>query len=208
MKPLDEQETGDTPVPDFAPSSSGGNGGGNLLLEAALAYARLGLRVLPVHSVIAGKCTCRRSKCPSPGKHPRTDHGAKDSTRNERVISDWWRLWPEANIGMTLDQLIVIDVDGGDAWALLQKLMKEHGGLSEAPWQTTGRSNGMHIIYGVPAGLSPQLRKSIAPQLEIRTGPHSYVVMTPSLHASGKRYQWGKGYAPGKLKRLRHRHGS
>ena len=44
----------------------------NPQLDAALFYARKGLKVLPVHSVKNGVCSCANQKCESPGKHPMT----------------------------------------------------------------------------------------------------------------------------------------
>ena len=42
------------------------------LLAAALDYARRGWRVLPLHDVTAGVCSCRDGEaCRTPGKHPR-----------------------------------------------------------------------------------------------------------------------------------------
>ncbi len=57
-------------------------------LDAALAYARRGWPVLPVHSAEdGGRCTCEKGReCDSPGKHPRTRHGVKDATTDEGQI--------------------------------------------------------------------------------------------------------------------------
>jgi len=42
-------------------------------MRAALRYAALGWRVLPLHTPDAsGVCSCGREDCPKPGKHPRT----------------------------------------------------------------------------------------------------------------------------------------
>ncbi len=40
------------------------------LLHAALSYAARGWRVLPLHTMRAGRCSCNRAQCPSPAKHP------------------------------------------------------------------------------------------------------------------------------------------
>ena len=90
-------------------------------LDAALAYARAGLAVLPLHHPIGeGKCSCRKA-CGSIGKHPHTRNGYYDATTDEATISAWWERWPNANIGIAtgmISGLVVLDVDpknGGDA---------------------------------------------------------------------------------------------
>ena len=53
------------------------------MLESALAYSRLGWRIMPLHNIENGICTCRPSPtrpkagaaCISPGKHPRIKTG-------------------------------------------------------------------------------------------------------------------------------------
>src|SRR5688500_12319033 len=85
------------------------------LLEAALAYAASGWRVLPLHSVLNGVCTCLRPDCPSPGKHPLTSNGVHDASINSDDIRAWWEKWPNANVGVATGSgsgIIVIDLDG------------------------------------------------------------------------------------------------
>jgi hypothetical protein len=59
------------------------------LLLAASDYAHRGWRVLPLHGIVEGKCTCGKKDCGSPGKHPRTPRGFKDATINENIIMSW-----------------------------------------------------------------------------------------------------------------------
>ncbi len=55
------------------------------MLEAALAYAEVGLPVFPV---VSG------------GKAPLTPHGFRDATVNPATITAWWTRWPKVNIAM------------------------------------------------------------------------------------------------------------
>ena len=44
----------------------------NTMMRAALAYARLGLAVIPLHTPRGdGGCSCGRANCGNRGKHPR-----------------------------------------------------------------------------------------------------------------------------------------
>lgn len=58
------------------------------LREAAAGYAQRGWRVLPLHTVTKGMCSCGTT-CSSPGKHPRTRNGLKDATTDLTAIDAW-----------------------------------------------------------------------------------------------------------------------
>ena len=84
----------------------------------ALTYARYGWSVIPVHSVVAGRCTCRRTECPSPAKHPSIRwEPAMDHPATPKHIAAWWKRWPDANVGIvtgTVSCLAVVDVGQRD----------------------------------------------------------------------------------------------
>jgi putative DNA primase/helicase len=92
------------------------------LRDAALAYAKWGFRVLPLHHPVpapvrtgpsALRCSCGDPGCEPVGKHPRTRNGLHDATRSRAQIAAWWRRWPQANIGLVTGELAdVLDVDG------------------------------------------------------------------------------------------------
>ncbi len=152
-------------------------------LEFALRYAGAGFRVLPLHSAPDGRCTCRKPECDSPGKHPRTEHGAHDSTNDEAVIRKWWERWPDANIGMTLDGLVAVDEDprnGGDVDALPHK-------LPETCNARTG-GGGSHRLYRALNGA--KYPGHLARGIDLKNGHGGYIVVEPSVHASGQRYCW------------------
>ena len=75
----------------------------NAFLEAALQYAELGYAVLP----------CR------PGdKPPLTSNGLKAATTDPDQIERWWSKWPDANVAIRTDGLLVIDVDTPDGTSI------------------------------------------------------------------------------------------
>ena len=81
----------------------------------ALEYAPLGLRVVPMHTIEDGHCSCEAvSDCPRPGKHPITRHGVNDATTDDEQIVKWWTEHPNANIGIAAgraSRILVLDID-------------------------------------------------------------------------------------------------
>ena len=72
-------------------------------LEIALAWARWGIRVLPLHTVSGRGCTCPDAEwCELWGAHPRGSMTALDATTNATTIASWWCRWPDARPGRAL----------------------------------------------------------------------------------------------------------
>lgn len=171
----------------------------SLLLSAALDYARRGWEVLPLHSVKGTNCSCRKAKCSSPGKHPRTRHGLKEATRDEQTIKRWWRTWPYANVGICTGSrsgFVVVDVDrrhGGEE--SLRELEQQYGKLPHTVMSRTG-GGGQHLLFAHPGGtVRNKVQVGGLPGLDVR-GDGGYIVAPPSLHTSGRPYQWEPGCDP------------
>jgi putative DNA primase/helicase len=133
--------------------SSYSSDAGASLLDAALDYARLGLKVLPLHSTDASStCSCGKIDCTSPGKHPRTPHGLKDASIDEAAILPWWERFPDANPGIAMGAsgLVGIDVDvkngkqGEETW---QAIRDELGAEIEDTTMVRTPSGGFHLWY-------------------------------------------------------------
>lgn len=156
-----------------------------MLLEAALAYARKGWKIIPLHwPTPGGGCSCRRADCDRIGKHPRFKDWQQLATTDEATIRAWWRAAPQANIGILTGQasgLLVLDVDEGGADAI-----EDYGGFAETLWCQTG--NGAHHYFAHPGGHIPNAVK-FAPGLDVRSDG-GLVVAPPSRHANGSSYQW------------------
>lgn len=167
----------------LAPSTACASGTPDLL-AAALAYAAAGVAVMPLFAPDARtRCSCRRGpECNRPGKHPRNRGGLTGASTDPAVITEWWRLWPDANLGgLTGDVFDVCDVDGPDGIAAVAPLLGAcHG---EAPLVRTG-SGGWHLLF-TPTGLGN--RVGFLPATDWR-GVGGYVVLPPSQHISGGRY--------------------
>jgi hypothetical protein len=155
-------------------------------LTAALAYARHGIPVLPVHSPDPrGGCSCDKGvSCPRPGKHPHLRHGLTEASTDPRRIDMWWARWPGANVGLRTGVVMdVADVDSAEGWHGLCHLLG--GELPAGPRVRTG-GGGWHFWFN-PLGFGNRVR--LLPGLDWR-GSGGYVVAPPSRHASGGDYRW------------------
>lgn len=161
------------------------------MLPYALQYVELGLKIFPCNWPIENRCSCGKADCTSPGKHPRTPNGFYAATDDARQIKEWWERMPYANIGLRTgaeNNILVLDVDpphGGDA--SLVKLEEQFGKLPPTLRARTG-SGGEHVIFQHVDGLTNCVG-AIGDGLDIRTDG-GYIVIAPSLHISGRRYEW------------------
>lgn len=153
------------------------------ILDAALSYAERGWAVFPLRP---------REKIPFAGTQ-----GFKDATCDAGRIRESWGLHPTANVGIAtgkMSGLTVVDVDpknGGDATLL--DLQREHGRLPDTVTVSTG-SGGFHF-YFADAGVGNSASR-IGKGVDVR-GVGGYVVAPPSIHPSGRTYEFFEDAAPG-----------
>lgn len=156
----------------------------NSLEDCALDYLARGWSVIPI--VWRGKRPVVRwaeyqHRCPPQAEVRRWFHGRED-----------------VNIGIVTGRcsgLVVVDVDpdhGGDT--SLARIEASRGALPGTVSAVTG-GGGRHIYFRHPGGI---VRNAVAilPGIDVR-GDGGYVVAPPSMHASGRRYAWESGCAPG-----------
>jgi hypothetical protein len=136
----------------------------------AIAYARKGIKVFPLHEIESDReCSCGKLSCDSAGKHPRMSGWQAAATCDEDQIKDWWREWPNANIGVKCgaeSNLTVLDVDGDEGRESLRALELEHGELPETPIALTGRG-GAHYLFAFEPGLQNAVK--FTKGLDVRT---------------------------------------
>lgn len=156
---------------------------GNEFLEAALGYQKYGWHVIPLHSVTNGVCSCGTDCEDSAGKHPRLKSWAKGDRPDAELIRQWWGRWPDGNVGIatgSLSGIIAVDVDDAEA---AEETLKH---LPETATVRTG--NGFHRLYQSPNGTLTNKVKSL-PGIDVRA-EGGLIVVPPSTHYTGRRYEW------------------
>lgn len=147
----------------------------------ALYYASLGWAIIPL---IPGT------------KRPANKHGSAEATSDIATINQWWAQWPTANIGMcpAKSGLYALDVDprnGGDK--SFEKLQTEHVGVLASPLMNlSGSGSGFHQLFKA----KPDARYLGQPAEGIDGKHKGFIVLPPSLHPSGKLYEWSGGTHP------------
>ena len=147
--------------------------------DAALVYGHHGVHVFPCQP---------RGKTPLPGLK-----WADQATTNLDRIADWWIGTPDANIAIPLgpNGVFVVDVDGPDARAHLDRLQQHNTALPDTYRVRTGRAegDGLHYVFRQPVDRPAVRNRKIDgnPKLETR-GDGGYVIAPPSIHASGRTY--------------------
>jgi hypothetical protein len=162
---------------DFAPEPAG-----ETLLDFALEYAaQLDWPVFP----------CR------PDKTPYTAHGFKDASTDEAQIRTWWERWPDAGIGLPTGPasgVYVVDIDEGKGGpASWQALEDRHRDVMTMASRTGG--GGWHLYFRAPDFDLRSTAGRLGPGIDTR-GDGGYVILPPSTHASGARYEWTRWRRP------------
>jgi len=159
--------------------------------EIVTFFCDLGIPLLPCYGIDGGQCTCKRgSSCPSPGKHPLMSNWQKVASMEPAKVMKWLRGKKPVNLAICTGRwskvtgkfLVVVD---GDivAHPFLQRLARH----STTVTQRSG-SGGDHAFYwsNFPVKNSCQM---VDEKVDIR-GTGGLVVIAPSLHKNGKRYEF------------------
>lgn len=156
--------------------------------DAALRYMTHGWSPLPVGNRPGEKTPPPTGWTGSDAPYPTEDQ-----------IAEWVDSHPDRNIGIRMpDTVIGIDVDGYDdkPGVFTMKAAAERHGKLPATWVSTSRSDMSGIRwFAIP---TPQKLpgKLIHPDNEDQSGVeviqrhHRFAVVPPSIHPSGRRYQW------------------
>jgi len=173
------------------------------LVEFGLYPVRLHYPVFEQDRVL---CSCGDPSCPekkSQGKHPVGASWGKTATQDAEIISSLWgnRPW---NVGIVVglchgipenEAIIDIENDTEEGRMLADVLLE---GV-EYPCYTSGKS--IHRLFRWDPAFPPLATMTIK-GLEFRFGGkglQSQSVAPPSIHPSGKTYQWIEGKSPAEI---------
>ena len=137
------------------------------MLEHALRYFAQGIKVIPLKP---------RDKWPLvPWK------GVEIT---EERIREWWGQWPDANIGILLSEsdLLVIDIDNKEGFEEVKKL-----GFDTDTWLSQS-GKGFHLYYRHDGLKSRATKCGDSRGIDVLAA--GYVIAPPSVHPSGRVYEW------------------
>ena len=157
-------------------------------LDTALAYTRLGIRVVPI----------------KPGhKYPGIDNWQNLATDDTDVVTSWWSGdYKSYGIGIATGrtkhgQIFVVDVDDREEYRgsdTLHDLEQRYGALPETVTAITG-TGGQHLYFYSPVEVRNDAGSRLGVGLDIR-GEGGQVLAAPTTHPNGRQYQWVDGWSP------------
>lgn len=147
-------------------------------LRHAIAYARDGRPVFPCH----------------PDKTPLTAHGFKDATTDWTRLVAWWGKHPDAMIGMPTGKpsgvvAVDLDIDAGkglDGVTAFNSLLPADAAPVVTRTHRTPRG-GVHLLFAWPGVPVKTSAGQLVPGVDVR-GDGGYIIMPPSVAASGRAY--------------------
>jgi uncharacterized protein YdaU (DUF1376 family) len=162
---------------------------GHATLAAAQSYCERNWKLLAVWGVTNGVCDCGKHDCTSPGKHPRYRNWP-DRASSSMEGAQWWLTQTNFNIAVATGSgsgIFVIDEDGPEGELSLNELQAKYGALPATLTAKTGR--GWHLYFRHPGGRVKSNAGMLGNKLDVR-GDGGYVLVPPSMHISGVRYEW------------------
>lgn len=149
------------------------------VLNAALGYAELGYRVLPV----------------APGsKRPLLRDWPTAASADPAVIEKWFSEHPNANIAILAEGCLVLDLDAGYDSDFVNAARAAEIKALAPPVQKTPRG-GFHVIFRRPEGVCWRCSASkLAQKVDVKTNG-GYILVAPSSTEVGS-YRWLRPLRP------------
>lgn len=155
--------------------------------QIALDTADLGLCVFPI--------------VPNAKSPPLIPNWQNEASNNHNRVNAWWDEWPDANIGVCTNGLMLIDVDikkgGREAFEGLLKQAELLGDPMPSTWAVRTTTGGAHLYFALPQGVTvANSVEHLCKGVDVR-GEGGYVV-APGSTIGDKEYAWKGDYAPAK----------
>lgn len=120
------------------------------------------------------------------GKRPLFAWGQyQEEHATDAEVERWLADHPAANVAVAtgaVSGIVVVDIDSDEGKANLER----HGFLPKTPYQRTGK--GEHHFFAYP-GFHVNNKAAFVPGVDLRADG-GYVVVAPSVHPSGAKYEW------------------
>jgi archaellum biogenesis ATPase FlaH len=147
-------------------------------IEYAKAYVSKGFSVIPL-----------KPEDKRPAIESWKDYQTRKAAKKE--LEEWFGNGSQNNIGIVtgkISGIAVVDLDSEEA---IQFAKENH--FPQTPTVKTGK--GRHLYYRYRDGIRNFQNRDDLPGIDLR-GDGGYVVVPPSIHPSGRKYQWveGKGF--------------
>lgn len=169
------------------------------MIEAAKELIQLGLPIIPVCSHDHKGASAKHiERCKCPGKTPLIKGWQTWSETTEKDLANWKAQFKSFNLGLPLGDAsgyCGIDVDGEEG---IKLLLEMSNGDLPGTWEfSTGA--GSRLLYLIPDGMKTKKFKQTG------NGAHQecallcngqQTIMPPSIHHSGRVYEWIEGHSP------------
>lgn len=150
-----------------------------------------GWTTFPLWPIAAdGSCACGDPSCNNVGKHPAARWGSKSLGAGIQLP-----IPPGYGIGLATGArsgVVSFDLDrknGLDGLAALQALADQYQGELPITLMTRTPTSGYHAHYQHPGFPVKNSVSVLGPGIDVR-GDEGYVVLPPSMHKCGERYEW------------------
>jgi hypothetical protein len=153
------------------------------MLDHALKYGALGWAILPCEP---------GTKRPVSALAP---NGVHSASSDEATIREWWTARPDANIGLACGEpsgVVALDLDlrtGGPEF--FDAAVDDNSPLPDNIYESHTGGGGKHYLFAY----NNERSYAIVPGVEIISNG-KYIILPPSLHQSGKQYEWELSSSP------------